>query len=189
MHLRPAKAGWQAGPKRERSQGLSGTSLIGVHLSKDPAQSTVLTLRKMDVRNSVARLRLSNRVIALLKNQSGRCWHCGLRFVSDDHSEPHHIRLSILRHGNRYRFVKPADSVGKKLLIFTFIYREYFSPFCLGQYELFEKPTIFLVKLVQTGSQLASPVWVVLIIITGKGQPTPNSFVMDWNGFLLRQPG
>jgi RNA-directed DNA polymerase len=31
-----------------------------------------------------------NRVIALLKNQHGRCLHCGLRFMSDDHLEIHH---------------------------------------------------------------------------------------------------
>jgi len=31
-----------------------------------------------------------NRVIALLKNQLGRCLHCGLRFMSDDHLETHH---------------------------------------------------------------------------------------------------
>lgn len=32
----------------------------------------------------------SNRVIALLKNQSGRCLHCGLHFMADDHLETHH---------------------------------------------------------------------------------------------------
>ncbi len=31
-----------------------------------------------------------NRVIALLKNQLGRCLHCGLHFMSDDHLETHH---------------------------------------------------------------------------------------------------
>ena len=31
-----------------------------------------------------------NRVIALLKNQLGRCLRCGLRFTSDDHIEIHH---------------------------------------------------------------------------------------------------
>ncbi|MFZ5819521.1 MAG: group II intron reverse transcriptase/maturase [Chloroflexota bacterium] len=32
----------------------------------------------------------SNRVIALLKNQSGRCLHCGLHFMADDLLETHH---------------------------------------------------------------------------------------------------
>ena len=31
-----------------------------------------------------------NRVIALLKNQLGRCLRCGLRFMSEDHLENHH---------------------------------------------------------------------------------------------------
>ena len=31
-----------------------------------------------------------NQVIALLKNQSGRCLLCGLRFLPDDHIEIHH---------------------------------------------------------------------------------------------------
>ena len=31
-----------------------------------------------------------NRVIALLKNQLGRCLHCGLHFMSDDYLETHH---------------------------------------------------------------------------------------------------
>ncbi len=32
----------------------------------------------------------SNRVIALLKNQLGRCLYCGLHFMADDHLETHH---------------------------------------------------------------------------------------------------
>jgi RNA-directed DNA polymerase len=31
-----------------------------------------------------------NRVIALLKNQLGRCLHCGLHFTTEDHLETHH---------------------------------------------------------------------------------------------------